>query len=116
MNPYAIQAADIGALQAEMGADCPTVNVLGADFQVIPGSAMFNQPLRDGGFSQMYDLGFTLLVAQFSALNLSPPGVRDALLNEQMTYLGTAYRINNVHILAGATILAIEAVSLNQSA
>ena len=113
-NPFQIQADDLNSLMAEQGDACPTFNWQGTDYKILPGSAMYNQPLRDGGFSQVYDLAFTTTIAQFG--NSNPASLKDSMLNTQFTYLGALYKITNVHILAGATMISIEANSLNQNA
>lgn len=113
MNPYSIHADGISDLLAEAGGDCPTFTWLNNPYQIIPGTAMTNKPLRDGGFSQMYDLSFTTTVAQF---NTDANTLKDQLLNQPIQYLGIDYKIIHVGILAGGTIIKVEANSLNQNA
>jgi len=98
----------------EMGSVCPQFSWGGANYFIVPGSAMFNQPLRSGGFTQMYDFTCLTTVSQFGG----PPAttlMKTMLNTGPLTYLGVQYKIENVEILSGATMLRIVCNSLNQN-
>lgn len=114
MNPYAIHAADVFSLQTEMGADCPTATINGTKYNILPGSAAYNTPLRDGGFTQIYDLTITLAVAQF---NQAIPALSAMLLAPAIViYTGINYKCENIHVLPGATLIRLACNSLHQNA
>jgi hypothetical protein len=75
---------------------------------------MMNQPLRAGGFSQIYDLAFSAVVSQFG--NQPIATLVQQMLNTPIVYLGLKYKIEYVHILTGATIITVACNSLNQNA
>lgn len=103
------------AYQVEQGDACPIVHILGGDYKALPGSAMLNKPLRDGGFSSMFDLSFTIVASQFFTDAIpDKPALVNALYNSRMKYLGESYKVVNVHVKTGATMLEINANSLNQ--
>ena len=97
-----------------MGADCPTASIAGKVYNVLPGSAAYNSPLRDGGFTQIYDLTITLLVSQFG---LSVPDLSALLLAPAIViYTGVSYKVANIHVLPGATLVRLALNSLNENA
>lgn len=120
MNPFIELANDCAALQAEQGGDCPTMVWNNLTWNILPGSVMQNAALRAGGFSTAFDFSFVIVVQQFVAANLSgvfdAPSLVQALLNKEIDYLGQGYKVANVHILSGATLLRVEANALNQNA
>lgn len=117
MNPYKVQADDIVKLQAEQGAACPQFKWNGQWYKILPGSAQNNYPLRSGGFSFAFDLKFTAVVSQFLNQKITDAGIlAKTLANTPMLYLGQNWKIQNVTILAGATLIQVEANSKNQNA
>lgn len=117
MNPWKIHATELlGGLAVEMGDDCPKFGWNGGNWNVIPGTAAYNQPLRLGGFTQVYDLSFNVLFSQFC------PGIATAeilmaqLLNSEFTYRGVDYKIVAVDVMAGGAQIKVSANALNQNA
>ncbi len=118
MNPYLIHANELlGGLATEMGGDCPTFLWLRANWKIIPGTAAFNKPLREGGFSHVYDLSFSVLVSQFAAVNLgNAEALQDRLQNTKFAYRGKGWKVQAVDIMAGGAQIKIAANSDKQNA
>lgn len=103
----------------ELGADCPTCTIpaAGTLYNIVPGSAMYNKPLREGGFSQMFDLSLDLPLAQFLTGSVtSITALYSLLLNNTLLYLGITYKVAHCDVSAGTAILTIHANSVNQKA
>ncbi len=79
---------------------------------------MNNKPLRDGGFSDVFDVAFDVLFSEFSALfgYPDPAGIKNILLNTLITYQSQVYKIMFVTIAPNEVILTIGANSINQGA
>ncbi len=105
MNPYLTHANSLGALQTEMGDDCPTFLWLSETRKALPGGAKRRKDNSAGGFSLDADLTITCLVSQFGQAAAT---LREAMLNSRLTYLGQAYRIESVTVAAGGQQLRLE--------
>lgn len=119
MNPFQIHATElITGLQAEMGEDCYVVtftNIQGS-FKIIPGTAAYNKPLRDGGFSQMFDFTFSVTVNQFvPGVSATAGALKDALMNQPIFYLDVPYKVAFVNLGAGGCQAHIGCNSVNQN-
>ena len=115
VNPFKIHADSIASFQATMGTECPLVTILGKDVSVIPGTAMLRKDLSPGGFQMNADFVFTVLVASFGP-GSNAVDIKNKTLQRQISYLGDAYKVASVSILAGGFQLHFEANSINQNA
>lgn len=113
-NYYKIHSDTIGDLQAELGTSCPKFTWNLQTFDIIPGSTLDAQDLRDGGLSTAFDLAFDVRVAQF--VGYTAVTLRDKLLNTKFTYLGDNYKVTQVDIAPGAEHITVKSNSLNQNA
>jgi hypothetical protein len=114
-NPYAVHAASLAAVQTEQGASCPAITWQGNNYPILPGSARQKNDLTPGGFSMDSDFVFMALVSAFGAAQTAE-GLKAALLNTEVDYLGHAYKVHTVHAAPGGLQLHIEADDLNQGA
>lgn len=115
-NVYAIHAASLSALQAELGVACPQVGFVayGESLNILPGSARLRSNQTVGGFQMDSDFVFTVLVSEFG--NTTAEAIRSTILNTELDYLGHQYKVIAVHVMGGGLQLHIEANDLNQAA
>jgi hypothetical protein len=115
VNPYAVHAAGIAAVQTEQGAACPSFTWQGFTVLIQPGSAIRRKDLGTGGFSLNADLRLTVLVASFGNGYTTADGIQTDILQTEIDYLGESYKVESVMIVSGALQLHIEANALNQN-
>ena len=112
MNPYAVHAADLAALQAEAGGACPVMWYNGGAVAIFPGGASYNQKNSQGGQSLMFDLSLTVLASAFG------PGFNaDTLASQTFNYPGPGgdlFRVETVIKMAGGLQLRLLANSAAQ--
>ncbi len=100
-----------------LGADCPIFTWGQDSYKMIPGSTVNRKSLGDGGFSLSADLKFHCLTAQFLSEDVTDAtGVKDALEQQKIVYLGDQFKIQAVTIAPGGFQLMVEANALNQGA
>ena len=118
MNPYQTHANELlGGLATEMGADCPVFLWLRVNWKIIPGTAAHNKPLREGGFTHVYDLSFNVLVSQFAAAGImNAETLLDRMINTKFVYRGKGWMVQAVDILPGGAQIKLAANSDKQNA
>lgn len=115
INPYAIHAAGIAAVQVEQGTACPSLTWQGWTILIQPGSAIRRKDLGTGGFSLNADLRLTVLVSSFGHGYTTADTIQEDILQTEIDYLGESYKVESVMIVAGGLQLHIEANALNQN-
>ena len=88
MSAYSDHAAQLAALQSELGGDCPSFTWNNAPYSILPGGAKFKRMNDAGGFKLESDLQLTCLTAPFGGT------LPDA--GQTLTYNGLLYTITAV--------------------
>ena len=75
------------------------------------------QPLETGGFGQIFDLKFSILVAPFLIGGITTAeALREIMLNTPIGYLGASYKIEAVTVYPTGLVMTIGANALNTDA
>lgn len=106
MNVYSAHAEGLAQLQAELGADCPSLVINGKTVKILPGGARHKKDNGAGGFSLDSDIQLTCLSADFAAAPVS---------RQTFTYRGRTYRIESVTTAAGGLQIRIDANDASQA-
>jgi len=101
-------AGDLTALAAESGAAQPVIVWNGKTFSIFPNLAENQQVLGSGGFSNAFVFNFTAVAVQFfTAAFPDVTSLAAAMVNTYFGYLGGQYKVTEVKILSGGTVIGV---------